>query len=304
MVGQLSIFAAVGVLGLLAAVAIALPFTRWVLRPVGAASAAAREIAEGNLDARAPADSGPSEIRGLSTSVNRMADRLVTLLRVQRAFVADASHQLRNPLTSLRLRVETLESMVTDGGADHAQAAVAEAERLSRILDELLALARAEGANDQVEPVDVRSVARLRAKAWRPRADQRDVRIDVESGPTLTALATPGAVDQALDVLLDNAIDVSPPGGRITVRAAEDGQDIELHVTDEGPGLSEEDRVRAFDRFWRGPGSDRRDGSGLGLAIAHTLITVSAGRIRLEPAQPHGLDAVITLPANGRGPVR
>lgn len=299
MISQLAIFIAVGALGLVAAIAFALPFTRWVLRPVGAVGEAARQIAEGDLDARAPADNGPPEIRRLSESVNRMADRLVTLLRAQRSFVADASHQLRNPLTSLRLRVETLEPLISNGGADHVQAAVAEAERLSRILDELLALVRAEGAGMASEPVDVPAVVRLRAKAWQPRADERGVRINVEDGYAPRALATRGSVDQVLDVLLDNAISVSPPGGRITVRVVDCGADIELHVTDEGPGMSEEDCARAFDRFWRGPGADRRDGSGLGLAIAQALITANAGRIRLKPVHPHGLDAMITLPAGG-----
>jgi signal transduction histidine kinase len=297
MIGQMAIFIAVGVLGMVAAVAFALPFTRWVLRPVGAVSEAAREIAEGDLDARAPAGSGPPEIRRLSTSVNQMADRLVTLLRAQRSFVADASHQLRNPLTSLRLRVETLEPLISNGGADHVRAAVAEAERLSRILDELLALVRAEGAGLATAPVDVPAVARLRARAWQPRADERGVRINVDGGCAVRALATPGAVDQVLDVLLDNAINVSPPDGRVTVRVADRGADIELRVTDEGPGMSEQDCARAFDRFWRGSGSDRRDGSGLGLAIAQALITANAGRIRLAPVHPHGLDAMITLPA-------
>jgi signal transduction histidine kinase len=303
MIGQLAIFVAVGVLGLVAAIAFALPFTRWVLRPVGAVSEAAREIAEGDLDARAPAGSGPPEIRRLSTSVNRMADRLVTLLRAQRSFVADASHQLRNPLTSLRLRVETLEPLISDGGMDHVRAAVAEAERLSRILDELLALVRAEGAGTASEPVDVPAVARLRARAWQPRADERGVRINVDDGCAARALATPGAVDQALDVLLDNAIGVSPPGGRITVRVVDRGADIDLHVTDEGPGMSEQDCARALDRFWRGPGSDRRDGSGLGLAIAQALITANAGGLRLEPVHPHGLNATVTLPAAVPSPV-
>jgi signal transduction histidine kinase len=263
-------------------------------------STAAGDIAEGNLDARAPADNGPSEIRGLSTSVNQMADRLVTLLRAQRAFVADASHQLRNPLTSLRLRVEMLEPLVAGDGVDYVQAAVREAERLCRVLDELLALARAESAGARTEEIDVHAIARMRVEAWQPRADEQNVRVDIDGDGAQPALVAAGTVDQVLDVLLDNAIDISPAGGRVTVRVVDRGCDLELHVTDEGPGMSEEDRVRAFDRFWRGPGSNGRDGSGLGLAIAQALISVSAGRIRLEPAQPHGLDAVITLPAAPR----
>jgi signal transduction histidine kinase len=296
MIGRLVIYLAVGLLGLLAAIAVAVPLSRWILRPVCAVSASARAIADGHYDERAPVDDGPPELRVLSSAVNTMADRLVTLLRAQKAFVADASHQLRNPLTALRLRVEALEPMVTDEGQESLGIAVTEVERLSNILAELLALASAEGSAAETTVIDAHAVARGRADAWRSRAGERGVHIAV-TGSSTTALAVSGTLDQALDVLLDNALHVSSPDSQITVRLVERDTEVDVHVTDQGPGMAEADRTRAFDRFWRGSTSADRDGSGLGLAIALALVTSSGGRLRLDPATPCGVDAVVTLPA-------
>lgn len=296
MIGRLTIYLAVGVLGLIAATAIAIPLSRWILRPVRAVSIAARSIADGHYDDRAPVDSGPPELRGLSSSVNTMADRLVTLLRAQKAFVANASHQLRNPLTSLRLRVEALEPLVVDEGQKSLKIAITETERLSSILEELLTLARAEEGIDRSDPVDTRAIALSRADAWRASADERGVRVAVV-GSAGAALAATGTLDQALDVLLDNAVGVSPSNAEVTIKLVSRGSEVEVHVIDHGPGMSDEERAKAFDPFWRGSTSSTREGSGLGLAVALALVTSSGGRIRLDSITPHGVDAVVTLPA-------
>lgn len=282
--------------GMLAAAVAAVPLARWCLGPVRRLHHAVSAIAQGHYETRAGADSGPAEIRELAAAVNTMTDRLVALLEAQRSFVADASHQLRNPLSALRLRIDVLESVITEAGRPHLAQASEEADRLGRILDELLSLARASEADfdSGTTPVEARSVAEARARAWSAQAAAADITL-VVTGDRVVACCQPGVLDQVLDVLLDNALGFSPAGGRITVRVRADDTRARVTVTDEGPGMSAEDMSRATDRFWRGDQVGDRAGSGLGLAIATALLAVSGGRLSLAAAEPRGLVAEVDL---------
>lgn len=119
-------------------------------------------------------------------------------------------------------------------------------------------------------------------------------RLEAWAQAPLAVLATPGHLEQVLDNLIANALEASPPGGTITVEGRRAGAAAELRVVDQGPGMSDEQRARAFDRFWREP-STRSSGSGLGLAIVRRLVTADGGTIELRPAPGHGLDAVVRL---------
>jgi signal transduction histidine kinase len=132
---------------------------------------------------------------------------------------------------------------------------------------------------------------------WRPAAERRRVELEKRGEPDLQALATPGALDQVLDNLLSNALAVSPLGSTIAVEAHADGERVEIHVVDEGPGMSADERRRAFDRFWRAGAAGT--GTGLGLAVVHRLVTADGGTIELREAAGGGLDAAIVL---RRGP--
>ena len=178
----LAIAAAV-VLG--AAAVLGLLLSRSVSRPLRRVERAAQRIGDGELDARAPESDGPDDVRRLARTLNETAAKLETLVRSQEDFVADASHQLRTPLTALRLRLENLERDVAPTGRETLAAALTEADRLSRLVSELLALARPQ---DQVEPadaIDVTAVAAARAEAWDALAAERDLRIDTvwRTGP-------------------------------------------------------------------------------------------------------------------------
>lgn len=290
-------------LGLLAVVVLAavavvgFVLARSVTRPVRALEATAVAIAGGDLRARAPAEHGPPELRTLAERFNDMAARLEELLGAQQAFVADASHQLRTPLTALRLRLENLESAAPEQLRDDLTAAVDETSRLGRLVEGLLVVARAEGARPERGVVDVAAKARERASAWEPLAEERGVRLAVEAGTTVPAMAVVGALEQILDNLLANALEVAPAGSAVTVGVSRRDRWAELHVIDEGPGLPAADRVRAFDRFWRGAGSHDPHGSGLGLAIVRQLAVASGGEAELREAVGGGVDAVIRLPA-------
>jgi signal transduction histidine kinase len=167
-------------------------------------------------------------------------------------------------------------------------------DRLSRTLSDLLALERADRTPACLEAVDVRADVLDRAAFWEAVADRRGVTIDVE-GPAALAAAAPGALLQVLDVLLDNALHVSPESGRVLVRIVPASTSVGVHVIDEGPGMTREERLRACEPFWRGPESARRGGTGLGLAIACAFLRSGGGRLTLAPAGARGLDAAAHL---------
>ena len=274
---------------------------RWITSPLRAVERAAAAVGRGELDTRAPA-AGPPEVRDLALVFNETAAKLQTLLHSQEQFVADASHQLRTPLTALRLRLENLEADTGPAGRESLAGALTEVERLSGLVDGLLALARSDASGAVAEPVDLAELAAGRAEAWSALAEERGVQLATASGGGAFARAAPARLEQVLDNLLSNALEVSPPGGTIRLATGRDGDRVELHVVDEGPGLTPEQRERAFDRFWRGGSSE--GGSGLGLAIVARLVAADGGEVELRAAAPQGIDAVVRLPAAAPGRTR
>jgi signal transduction histidine kinase len=247
---------------------------RGVVRPLRKLEHAAAEVGAGHLEVRAP-EEGPEEVRRLAREFNETAAKLQRLLESQQAFVADASHELRTPLTALRLRLENMT-------AAEAGPALAEVDRLGRVVESLLALARADAEAVRSEPVDVDAVLDQRLAHWRGVERRGDRGLRVRSSPD--------RLGQILDNLVANALAVSDQVG-VSVRR-DDGW-VELHVVDEGPGLSAEERARAFDRFWRGRSAG--PGSGLGLAIVRRLADADGGQAELRAAASGGVDAVVRL---------
>jgi signal transduction histidine kinase len=275
----------IGVMVLAATALVGLRFARWVSSPLSRLEATAAEAGGGDLSTRAGEETGPPEVRSLAAAFNHMIAELEQLVRSQEEFVADASHQLRTPLTALRLRLEILGDEVSDSGRADLERALEEVERLSRLVDGLLALARTEVSPH--EQVNLAELVNERVEAWSALTAERGVRL--ETSIEGTALAGRDRLAQALENLLANALAVSSEGGSITIS----GSSGELHVIDLGPGMSAEERERAFDRFWRGgkPGA----GSGLGLAIVKRLVETDGGTVELREAPGGGLDAVIRL---------
>lgn len=271
---------------------------RSVTRPLRTLEAAADRFATGDLTAAAPDPTAPAEIAALGATMNTMAQRLEQLIEEQRAFVADASHQLRTPLTALRLRLENVQSAVaTADGAEDLSAAIEETTRLADLVNDLLQLARAERAAVP-EPVDLVQLARDRVDTWSAIADVADVALDFASpsGPVVVS-AVPSGVEQILDNLIDNAITASPAGTRVSVTVTRGDPDHRLTIADEGPGLTDELKARALDRFWRSDSAE--PGTGLGLPIARALAEASGGSLRLDDGAAGGLTVTVTLPAAG-----
>ena len=298
-------------LGLLSVVVLAIVagvgmvFAGGVVRPVRRLQLAAGQLAEGDLSVRVPTDEGPPELRDLADTFNSTAARLAQLVEAQQRFVADASHQLRTPLTALRLRLETLQPEVADEARPKLDAAIAETNRLGRLVHSLLVLARSDATAPLCEAIDLTAAVRDRAMAWEPVAADEEKQLVTDCPQGLWVTAVPDAVEQVLDNLVSNALAAAPAGSTVRIRVEEASGRLELHVIDEGPGMTEEERGRAFDRFWRPAreaGTAGNDGFGLGLAIVHHLATRCDGTAHLEPGPGGvGLDASVGLVPAGRG---
>lgn len=292
---------AIAAVVLLAMAGIGWAIARSVTRPLRDLHAAATRFATGDLSTVEPDPDAPAEIAALGSTMNTMARRLDELLAEQRAFVADASHQLRTPLTALRLRLENLQSDPALGeSSEDIAAAIDETERLSTVVNDLLQLARAERPAAPA-PVDLVPLARDRVDTWSAVAETAGVRVRLEApAAPVVADAVPNGVEQILDNLIDNAITASPQGGRVTVGVVRGRHEHSLSVADEGPGLSEDLKARALDRFWRHETS--QPGTGLGLPIAEALARASGGGLTLGDADAGGLVVTVALPATEAAP--
>ncbi len=227
-----------------------------------------------------------------------MVGRLDELLSSQSAFVADASHQLRTPLASLRLRLENLQHDVAEPGQPGLASALTEVERLSQLVDQLLALARADGAGlAPATTIDLRSVIDERAEFWAALAEERALELIADSGPSVLARAARGRVEQVIDNLIENALEACDAGGTVTIGCELDDVWAQIQIEDNGPGLSAEQRDRAFDRFWRAQSGG--GGSGLGLAIVDRLVALDEGTVELAASAAGGVVAIVRLPIAG-----
>jgi len=297
--------ALIGVAGLLAGTFVSVRLARWVGSPLHTLDEAAQRLGEGALEVRAPAGQGPQEVRRLAATFNTMAGRTEALVHGHRTVVADVSHQLRTPLAALRLRLDLLAADVDGDAAQELAGAQEEIARLSRLVDGLLAVARAESAVPRPVAVPVDRVAAERLTAWEPVAAERRVALSVRGTDGLVVLLGAGDLEQMLDNLLANALDAVPEGGTVSIRAEAGsglaGQaTVELRVIDDGPGMSPLARESAFRRF----GNPEAGGTGLGLAIVHRLVTANGGTARLEDAEGGGLTVVLELPQWLRAGIR
>ena len=293
---QLRLLSIVAVMALVLAAIVGYIVSGSITRRIRLLQEATESLAAGNLKARADETRGTSELKSLAESFNDMAERLELLISQQRTFAADASHQLRTPLTALRLRLERAHDLLESdpaGAAERLSAAEAEADRLSNLIEGLLLLSRTEAADVQRETVDLAAVTRSRVEQWQALALESGVKLRFEGPVNANVIAVPNAVEQIVDNYIDNALSVSPSKSRIIVRVMTAGSRTSVHVLDQGPGLSIEECSRAFDRFWRA-NSDRH-GSGLGLAIVAQLARASGGKAQLAPRAEGGLDASATF---------
>jgi signal transduction histidine kinase len=302
------ILGSIAAVAMIAAALLGFGLARWVSRPLKGLDAAARRLADGDLAIRAKVSSGPPELRRLGTTFNTMAGRLEALVHGNRAVIADVSHQLRTPLAALRLRLDLLaaDTAHSDPETAHELAgALDELARLSRLVDGLLTVARAENVVPVPAAVDVAEVARERVVAWHPVADDRSIVLVATTAGTGGALGagrsvgTPvlawigeGHLEQILDNLIANALEALSPGNMVRLTTTATATGARIAVSDNGPGMSAEDRERAFLRFT----TSSPNGTGLGLAIVHRLAISNGGTARLDETPGGGLTVTLDFP--------
>jgi two-component system, OmpR family, sensor kinase len=277
-------------LGCLAGLVIA----RSVARPLHRLDAAARRIANGDMEARAPVE-GSREQRSLARSFNDMTARLARLVRSQRDFVADASHQLRTPLTAVRLRLEEARNDSRDPMvAKDLDAATGEVDRLARIVDELLVLSRAGEHDQEGERVDLLALLYRAAQRWEPAAAAVGLSLTVGRAAPGDAWIASADLDRIVDALVENAIRYSSPGGSIELVGGAGW----LEVRDRGAGLEPDEEQTVFERFHRGrAGREGPPGTGLGLAIARELCSSWGASVRLDARPGGGAVGRVELPS-------
>jgi len=291
---------------LMVAAIVARALTRWVLRPLDGLERAVAEMTEGV--AGPPADvAGPPELRHYTSAFNTMAQVVRASLERQRRLVADASHQLRNPLAAVRLRADSLADSVTESGQPTYQSMTGELDRLENLLGQLMRLARAEqvSGSRQVglsatagESTNLGDVIAERIAFWQPVAEDKDAQLlDRSNQSDLSVQVARHDVEQLLDVALDNALRYAGRAATVTVSTRQTDETAELIVSDDGSGLPDEDLSRASARFWRG--KDDGAGTGLGLAIAAEIAAGHGGTVGVEKAPEGGLLVRFRLPVAG-----
>ncbi|MDG1267258.1 MAG: ATP-binding protein [Ilumatobacter sp.] len=286
--------AVIGALIMLVMAGIGTVLARSVTRPVRRLQAAADRFSLGDLTPTDFDGAALPELAALETAMNHMARRLDDLIERQRSFVADASHQLRTPLTALQLRLENLETQLDDPTSIiQLNAAVDETTRLGALVEDLLQLARTD-KSPEIVIIDLAQTVRDRVDTWTATAEQDNITLNLQAPHrTVEAKAVAGGIEQALDNLIDNAIRATPNGSSVDITLEAGDQQHTVSIADHGPGIADHDKPHALTRFWRADNSTA--GTGLGLAICEAIINAGGGQLALHDNKPSGLIATIEV---------
>jgi signal transduction histidine kinase len=285
-------------------VLLAFLLARWVLRPLRELERGVRAVAAGERGARIGDRLGPRELRALAGSFNVMAAAVTAAAEQQSRLVADASHELRNPIARLRLTVDSLVPYVMPDGRVPYSRIVAEVEELESLSSGLLDLAAADHAATELaagtgasDCCDATELLVERRETWLPAAERAGVLLTVPDSVCAVPLALSEIeLKQVLDVAIDNAIKYAGPGAHIRLDCEADADHGRVAIADDGPGLAEPELSMATTRFWRSRRHHGGTGSGLGLAIAERLVTARGGTFHLLANHPRGLVVELTVP--------
>ena len=288
---------AAGIVVILLGALVSVWAARQSLRPLQTMAADAAAVTHASPGRRIAYEGPDDELGSLAASLNAMLARLERSYQDQRRFVADASHELRTPVAIVRGNVELLSrgSLCESDATESLNMIEDEALRMTRLLDELLSLARLEGASRHFQPLEARTLLDEIAAAARALGD-RAVSVNGPSG--LWISGDPDLLKQALLNIARNSIAHTRPGGHLDFVCSAVGNRVFLSVTDDGPGIPPDDLDRIFDRFFRtgGPRPEDSGGAGLGLAITSRLVDLHDGEIRAENVEPTGARFTIELP--------
>ena len=262
----------------------------------------ARHIDDGNLSERLPHPGTDDEIGALVETLNEMLTRIEQSFETQRHFTADASHELRSPLSRLRAEIEVTLRRPREAKeyVDTLRSCLSEVERLTQLMEELLLLARLDANQERnladvllLNPVVAEAIGRARATA-----QARDVEVSFDATRPVTARVGRGHLGLVLDNLIGNAVKFSPSLGRVSVELRAVGDEAVIDVTDDGPGIDREELPRLFERFYRGRVARVREapGAGLGLALSQSIVRANGGTIEASCNGDRGARFTVRFP--------
>lgn len=294
-----------GVLAILVGLVACYSLSRTIALPLETLADTTRRVADGDLTARAAIGAGATEINEVAESFNDMVGRLETSFDAQRRFIADASHELKTPLTSIGGMAELLRLGVADGVPQNRERALdtieREVDKMNRLVSDLLMLSRNEArAEVQVETGPVDCHALLEEAAQYAQTAGRAHRFKIENLPGLWVVANHDQLLRVLRNLLDNAFKYTPAGGSVVLRSYRDGDEAVFEVMDSGVGITARDLPRVFDRFYRADASRSRrtGGTGLGLAIVRAIAERHGGTVGVNSIPNRGSRFYVRLPLN------
>jgi signal transduction histidine kinase len=255
-------------------------------------------MARGDYSQRVTATSR-DEVGELARAFNTMAAELAEVDRIRHDLLANVSHELRTPIGALRAKLENLVDGVETADRAAIQTMLRQVERLGGLVEQLLDLSRLESGAVPLERSRFAATTLIEhiVDEWRTQAEIRDIRVEADVQPSLELEADEQRLHQVLANLVANAVQHSPRGGRVLVRAAAENGVTRLEVIDEGPGIPPDEAERVFERFYRSDQarSSKEGGSGLGLSIARWIVDLHGGRITAEAVEPHGCRMVVEL---------
>jgi signal transduction histidine kinase len=272
-----------------------------VLAPIERITAVAREIQATDLSRRIELGGPEDELRRLADTFDAMLARLDAAFANQRQFLADASHELRNPLAIIRTNLDVA---LADPDADPEDLRQAlevirrASDRMGHLVDDLLALARGQALSVTSVPVDLGAVVADASDELFIQAEAKGITLDRTIVPGIVVSGDPDALKRAVANLLENAVRYSPPGSRVRLAVGSERGRAWVAVSDEGPGIAPEDQPRVFDRFWRSDKARSRaeGGTGLGLAIVRQIANGHGGEVQLQSRVGVGSTFTIWLP--------
>ena len=284
-----------------AAAIAAVLFSRVITRPIIALTKTIRKMGRGDLSARVKVRAS-GEMRDLADSYNAMAEEIEHFDQSRSQFVSNASHELKTPLTTMKILLENLiyqPDMPAELRGEFMQDMNHEIDRLTNVVTDLLTLTQADSHQTplQIERTDLSALVEDALHLLRPAAEKRDQALNSAIAPNIIVECDPGKMRQIVTNLVDNALKYTPDGGEITARLTDQGETVALAVTDNGVGIPADDQAHIFDRFYRVDKARSRatGGTGLGLAIVRQMVTMHGGEISVASAPGEGSTFTVTL---------
>ncbi len=269
-------------------------------RPFADVVSATQAVSRGDLSVRIPVR-GPKSIQEMAENFNSMTGKLADAEQRRRSLTADIAHELRNPLHVIQGNLEGMIDGVYEPSVANLEATLAETRLLARLVNDLQTLSLAENGQLPLHPIRFPLTDLLEdvVTSFSTHSTELGVDIQYEADANPTLFADYDRLDQALSNLVTNALRHTPRGGRITLRGATSVQQVQIFVSDTGPGIPDEDIPHIFDRFWKGDRARTRDGStgsGLGLPISRQLVRAHGGEIEVTSRPGQGASFIVTLP--------